>query len=179
MNERSIAKVLAFKAYLLGKQTPEHEIATHRAKAEYAAHVLQGQQTADSYRRQVFYNLFLAELARNTDPVPYRIAAADAGDRLSELGYADPMPIYMKIVEATTERLTTAHFGDFKSSPCWSHSVYSSSPLVESQVFHANISHALAAAEIDADLAADFDDFLRTTSLDEIMTKHGFFSESG
>jgi hypothetical protein len=115
----------------------------------------------------------IAELLRDTDPIPYRAAAVDDGERLAELGYADPTPFYMRIVEATTERLTTAHFGDFQSSPDWSHSWSSNSPLAESQAFHGSIAPALAALRLEESLAEQYDKFLQATSLDEIMKKHG------
>src|SRR5438067_11452386 len=79
----------------------------------------------------------------------------------------------MRIVEATTERLTTAHFGDFTSSPAWSHSWWSNSPLAESQAFQGSIAPALAAIQLEESLAGEYDKFLQATSLDEIMKKHG------
>jgi hypothetical protein len=173
MKDDGVAKVLALKAYLVVKQVAPNEHGALRAKAERAVRVLKGQDTVDALRRRVFYNLVLAELLRDTDPIPYRAAAVDDGERLTELGYSDPASIYMRIVEATTERLTTAHFGDFKSSPNWSHSWWSNSPLAKSQAFHGSIAPALAAVQLEWSLVEEYDKFLQTTSLDEIMKKHG------
>ncbi len=173
MRGDGVAKVLALKAYLIVKQAASNEQADLRAKAERAVRFLAGQDTVDALRRRVFYNLVLAEILRETDPIPFRAAAVDDGERLTELGYVDPTPIYMRIVEATTERLTTAHFGDFKSSPGWSHSWWSNSPLVKSQEFHASFAPALAAVQLERAVAEEYEEFLQTTTLDEILTKHG------
>lgn len=173
MKDEGIAKVLALKAFLTVKQVAPHEHAALRAKAERAVCFLQGRDTIDTLRRRIFYNLVLAELLRASDPIPYRVAAVEDGERLAGLGYADPTPIYMGIVDATTERLTTAHFGDFKSSPTWSHSWRSNSPLAKSQAFQGNLASALIAAQLDDSLAETYDKFLRETSLDEIMKAHG------
>jgi hypothetical protein len=173
MRDAAVAKVLALKAYLVVKQAAANEHGMLRAKAERAVRFLKGQDTVDTLRRRVFYNLVLAELLRDTDPIPYRAAAVEDGERLTRLGYADPASIYMRIVEATTERITSAHFGDFKSSPNWSHSSWSNSPLATSQAFHASMAPALAAVQLEESVAADYDKFLQTTTLDEIMKKHG------
>ncbi len=173
MRDDGIAKVLALKAYLVVKQATPHEHGDLKAKAERAVRSMERQSSVDAVRRRVFYNLVLAELQRDADPIPFRAAAVDDGERLTELGYANPAPIYMKIVEATTERLTTAHFGDFKSSPTWSHSHWSNSPLAESQALHASIAPALAAVQLEEPLAERYSTFLHSTTLDEIMTKHG------
>jgi hypothetical protein len=173
MRDEAIAKILALKAYLVVKQAPRHAHDALRAKVERAVHFLEGRDTAESLRRRVFYNLVLAELLRDADPSPYRVAAREDGERLTKLGYADPTPLYMKIVDATTERLTTAHFGDFKSSPEWSHSRSSNSPLAESQVFRGSATPAEAAVQLEASLTEQYDQFLQAVSLDEIMAKHG------
>jgi hypothetical protein len=173
MKDQVVAKLIALKAYLVVKQAAPQEHDVLKDKAAHAVHFLKSQNTLEGLRRRVFYNLVLAELMRDTDPVPYRAAAMDTGERLSELGYVDPTPIYMQIVDATTERLTTAHFGDFKSSPSWSHSSWSHSPVAESQAFHGSIGPVLAAVKLEESVAEDYDKFLQVTSLDEIMKKHG------
>jgi hypothetical protein len=173
MKDDRVAKVLALKAYLLVKQAAPNDHEALRAKAERAIRHLQGQETADTLRRRVFYNLVLAELLRDTDPIPYRAAAMDDGEQLTELGCTDPASIYMRIVEATTERVTTARFGDFNSSPIWSHSSWSNSPLAELQAFRGSIMPALAAVQLEEPVAKKYDKFLQTTTLDEIMKKHG------
>lgn len=173
MKDEGIAKVLALKAFLTVKQAALPEHAALRAKAERAVRFLQSQDTLNALRRRIFYNLVLAELLRYAHPIPFREAAADDGKRLTERGYADPTPIYLRIVDATTERLTTAHFGDFKSSPHWSHSRRSNSPLAQSQAFQGSVAPALAAAQLDNALEARYEKFLRETPLDEIMKEHG------
>src|SRR5438128_6921764 len=120
--DQGVAKAIALKAYLVVRQAAAHEHSTMRANAERAVQFLAGDGTADGLRRRVFYNLVLAELLRDTDPTSHRAAALDNGERLAALGYADPAPIYMRIFEATTERLRIADFGGLKSSPIWSHS---------------------------------------------------------
>ena len=83
MRDVGLAKVLALKAYLVVKQAPPHQHGVLRAKAEQAVRVLEGQRTVDALRRRVFYNLVLAELTRDTDPIPSRAAAVHDGDQLS------------------------------------------------------------------------------------------------
>jgi hypothetical protein len=173
MKDQGIAKVIALKAYLVVKQAAPHEYSALMEKAQRAVRFLEGHETVDGLRRRVFYNLVLAELLRDTDPIPYRAAAVDDGERLSALGYADAATIYMKIVEATTERVTTAHFGDFKSSPNWSHSNWSNSPLAEWQAFQGSIAPALAVVQLEQWVAEEYEKFLEASSLDEIMKKHG------
>jgi hypothetical protein len=173
MRDEGIAKVIALKAYLLVKQAGPQERSGLKAQAERAVRALQGDTRVEVVRRRLFYNLVLAELLLDTDPVPNRAAAFDDGDRLAQLGYADPVPLYMKIVEATTERRTTAHFGDFKSSPCWSHSSWSNSPSTESQVFRTSLEPALSAVQFEGALAERYDRFLLATPMAEIMRGHG------
>jgi hypothetical protein len=165
MKDESIAKLIALKAYLLVKQADPHERGALREKAERAVHFFVGHESFESIRRRVFYNLILAELLRNTDPIPYRAAAVDDGERLSALGYSDPASIYMKIVEATTERLTTAHFGDYKSSPNWSHSNWTNSPLAELQAFQGSLAPAFAALHLEQSDVEVHASFLEATSL--------------
>jgi hypothetical protein len=172
MDSRDVAKVIALKAYLVAKQATSHEHKTLAQKAERAVRALTGRDTPESMRRRVFYNLVLAELFRERDPIPYRTAAMDDGERLAALGLGNPAAIYMRIVEATTERVTTAHFGDFNSSPCWSHSWWSDSPLAESLAFQGSIGPALAAVQLEDSLAEQYDKFLVGMSLDEIMKEH-------
>lgn len=173
MKDQGVAKIIALKAYFVVKQAAADEHHTLRANAERAVRFLAGDQTVHGLRRRVFYNLVLAELLRDTDPISYRAAAVDDGERLAALGYADPAPIYMRIVEATTERLTTAHFGDFKSSSIWSHSSRSNSPLAESQAFQGSVAPALAAVQLEQSVEEAYNKFLQEASLDEIMKKHG------
>lgn len=119
-------------------------------------------------RRRIFYNLILAEVHRFDGAALYRQAAMDAakGD-LSEV-----FAIYMRIVEATTEQYSTAHFGDLNSSNKWSHSAGASSPLIDSLSFHSNFGPAFIAAGLERADIDEYEKFLFTISLEEIIKQH-------
>jgi len=173
MKEQGLAKIVALKAYLLARQADPEGLASLRSKAERCAEFFQDRLASADLRRYIFYNLVLAESCRDSNPVPYRAIALEAGKLLERLGYADPTQEYMRIVEATTEPKTTAHFGDFNSSSDWSHSSWSNSPLARSQAFQARAAPAFEAVQLSEELARTHERFLWVTSLETLMRGHG------
>jgi hypothetical protein len=155
-----VARLLAAKAYLVVRQADRSERREMRRLAEDAAARLTGIGTPEAKRRAIFYHLVLAELDRERDPVLHRVAAMDLSDEPDQLGEIDPFPFYLKLVEVTTEEMTTAHFGDFKSSPVWSHSSRSQSPLVKSQQNQADFYRVLRALGLSMDSIKRHDRFL-------------------
>jgi hypothetical protein len=116
---------------------------------------------------------------------PPEIQVMDAGfDEPIPIARHDPLTHHdqadREIVGAPARRAPPGHRPDplprrcsVKSSPNWSHSWSSNSPLSESQAFHATIASALAAVQLEESLSEKYDKFFQSTSLDEIMKKHG------
>ncbi len=95
---------------------------------------------------------------------------AEEPDRLGEV---NPFSFYLQLVEATTEETTTADHGDFKSSPVWSHSSWSRSPMVGSQENQANFNHVLGASKLSGDSIERHGRFLWHMTLPDIPRHHG------
>jgi hypothetical protein len=170
------ARLVALKAFLIGRQTPPPERQAAKEKAKSAIARLNLRTDPESIRRLSFYSLVLSELERDGDYISYRDLAITAGQKLLLLEIADPFPVYMKIVEATTSALTTADFGDFKSSPSWSHSSSSVSPVTRNAMNESSFAVAYEAAELHDYLPDELRAFLENASLESIMKSHGLLN---
>lgn len=168
-----VARILAAKAYLIVRQAKGSEIPEIRRLARHAASHFSAKDSPEAKRRAIFYHLILAELDRRRDPLPHRDAAMELAEELDRHGEINPFPFYLQVVEATTEETTTAHFGDFNSSPAWSHSNRSKSPVVEAQENQANFDRVLDALKLAKDSIKRHDRFLWRIKLPDILKHHG------
>jgi hypothetical protein len=110
------AKLLAYKAYKLGRQAVARRTAFEDATF---VHTIMPKlealpRTEETIRRRLFYTLILAELARLDDPVALRESAMALGQQLEEMGKPNPFRFYMNIIAATTRSPTSGNFGDAK-----------------------------------------------------------------
>jgi hypothetical protein len=118
MRPKLQAKLLAYKAYKLGRYSVcRQAIAEDAAFVQHCLFTLQQlPQTAETLRRRLFYTLILAEMHRPTNPVEYRKSALELGRMLESEGCPNPFPLFMKIVEATSQPPTTGNFGDIRTA---------------------------------------------------------------
>ncbi len=114
MNPDIQAKLLAYKAYKLGRES-----AWRGSEAEETSLVCAWLRDLENYapteknlRRRLFYMLILAEIHRLSDPVPFRQSSMELGEQLEAMGAPNPFPLFMCIIRATTESPTTGNFGD-------------------------------------------------------------------
>ena len=170
------ARLVALKAFLIGRQVSPRDRETAKEKAEAARQRLSARTDVESIRRFIFYSLVLAELERERDFLVFREHAMAAGERLLSLEVEDPFPIYMKIVAAMTVPMTTADFGDFNSSPSWSHSSNSVSPTLQHEIDQSNFERAFQASGLDDGLSDELRSFLYNATFESIMRSHGLLN---
>lgn len=178
MQSETVAKVVAYKAYRLGRDALAQ--GRSREMADLACRCLtrleQQAATPEVLSRRLFYNLVLAELNRASDPVPYRERAADLGEKLQAMKQHSSFAHYMQIVAATDAgAYTTGNFGDITTSG----SAESVRPTETYTDFSGNIHHvdlALATLEMSARDLKRQARFLAMT-LDEIAKGNGLVPE--
>jgi hypothetical protein len=117
MNPNLQARLLAYKAYKLGRESASRGTIEEddRFVRSCLARLKSSPPTAEIRRRRVFYILILAELHRLSDPVADREAAMQEGEQLESMGLPNPFPLYMRIIERTTRSPTTGNFGDLRN----------------------------------------------------------------
>lgn len=125
--------------------------------------------TETTLRRRLFYTLILAETHRRSDPLPYREAAMDLGERLEQMGVADPFRPYMRIIQATTNAPTTGNFGDLKTPSV--ELIWDTSSYVDEYGNEVVTDLAQRAVGLSDGHMAEFDKFL-VKSLQEIARLH-------
>jgi hypothetical protein len=101
--------LVAIKAFLLGlsqnKSLALEGLSIHRDK---------GKSLKNLYRL-VFYSIILAEIeraAKGDNVIEYRTIASEASKEIETVNGENPYSIYMKLVEVSVHKVTTADFGD-------------------------------------------------------------------
>jgi len=104
--------LVAIKAFLLGidrnKSLAIEGLSIHRDK----------DKSLKNLYRLVFYSIILAEIervAKGDNLIEYRMIALEASKEIEMVSGQNPYSIYMKLVDVSVQKVTTADFGDIKA----------------------------------------------------------------
>jgi hypothetical protein len=158
----TMAKILALKAYCICDAEAINEDRIVRMEQEIAASGADIADGTDALYHQLFFLLILAEMRRESDPIPLREKCYETSQLLAKAGKGDPYKVYMQIVDYMTSRQSVTQFGDFTSE------TRSEEPDHTTNELAAYIDLAMA------HLPYGLRDFLLNESLDGILRNHSY-----
>ncbi len=163
--------LVAIKAFLLGlsqnKSLALEGLSIHRDK---------GKSLKNLYRL-VFYSIILAEIeraAKGDSVIEYRTIASEASKEIEMVNGENPYSIYMKLVEVSVHKVTTADFGDLTANGDSSSRVELEKKILSDEYEESVLIYPIfETLGLDRKQVKDKEyDFLNGCELDKILSSH-------